>query len=178
MKNTQTSDKKKFKIRVLDIVIVLLVIASIAGVYFRYNLIDVLTGAKNLDDYAISFSIKDVRYTTEAYFNIGDKVWFADGGDEIGTLMEASDDSKNALIVVPATKTFLTEGNSRVIDVPYPVNTRIDATGRISCKGSYTAESGFLLGGKTHIASGDRFTVKTELVTVIIEGTSISLIED
>ena len=104
-------------------------------------------------------------------------MYYYDSGEELGTLIEASEDAKNALIVVPSTKSFVPEGASQAVEVAYPSNTRIDATGRMVCKGSFSDQSGFLFKGKEHIAPGDILAVKTELVTVNIIVTDISPVE-
>ena len=84
----ETSKKRSPRFSVLDAVIILLVIVAVAGVYFRYNIIGFISGAQNLEDYAISYSIKDIRYTTPNYINVGDEVYFADDGEHFGTLIQ------------------------------------------------------------------------------------------
>ncbi|MBQ8848915.1 MAG: hypothetical protein IJ011_01115 [Clostridia bacterium] len=162
------------KFRALDVVIIILILTAVAGVYFRYNILDMLTGNKNLKDYVVSFEISDILYSTENYINVGDKVYYNnDSGEELGTLIEASEDAKNALIVVPAIKNFIPDGENRAVEVSYPVNTRIDASGRMKCRGTYSEDGGFLVGGTDYLAAGDKIAVKTDLVTVEITVTNI-----
>lgn len=172
--DTENSGALRFK--ALDVVIIVLILAAVMGVYFRYNILDTLTGSKNQKDYVVSFDITDVQYKTENYINIGDSVYLKNG-EELGTLIEASEDAKNALIVVPATKTFVPEGGNRAVEVTYPINTRINASGRILCRGSYTEDGGFLLKGTEHMAIGEKLSVITELVSVEITITNIVLAE-
>ncbi len=175
--NAEKKDRSGLKIKALDVVIIVLLVAVVAGVYFRYNILDMLTGSRNLKEYTVSFEIKDIQYKTENYINVGDKVYYYDSSEELGTLIEASEDAKNALIVVPSTKTFVPEGTNQAVEVAYPSNTRIDATGRMVCKGTFSDQSGFLFKGKEHIAPGDVISVKTELVTVNIIVTDIAPVE-
>ena len=76
MKNKSViADKKSrsgLRIKALDVVIIVLLVAVVAGVYFRYNILDMLTGSKNLKEYTVSFEIKDIQYKTENYINVGD----------------------------------------------------------------------------------------------------------
>jgi len=44
---------KRARIKALDIVIILLIITSLVGVYFRYSLLDTLNGRKNMKEYAV-----------------------------------------------------------------------------------------------------------------------------
>lgn len=164
------------KFKALDVVILILILTAVVGVYFRYNILDTLTGSKNLKDYVVSFEINNVQYKTENYINIGDKVYYSNG-DELGTLIEASDNAKMALIPKPTTINYLPYGELQAVELTYPENTRIDAQGRIQCKGRYTSESGFLHNGNTPVSVGDRISVKTELVTVEITVTNIAVAE-
>ena len=182
MKNQNVKDNEKnnggVRFRALDVVIIILILAAIVGVYFRYNILDTLTGNLNQKDYIVSFEINDIAYSTENYINIGDKVYYNSGsGDDIGKLMEASEDAKNALITVPAITSFVPDGENRAVEVSYPKDTRIDASGRMLCSGTYSVESGFLLNGRDHLSAGDKISVKTNLVTVEIVITNITLAE-
>ena len=170
---SEEKNKSGIRFRALDFVIIILVILVVVGVYFRYNILDMLTGNKNLSEYTVSFEIKDIQYKTENYINVGDKVYYYDSGDEIGTIITASTNSDNALIRTPAIKSFVPDGGNQAVEVAYPENTRIDASGRIQCKGSFSEESGFLLGGTDSISPGDVISVKTALVTVDIIVTDI-----
>lgn len=179
MKKKIVNDAEKgsaVKFKALDVVILVLILLAVVGVYFRYNILDTLTGAKNLKDYVISFEIDNVQYKTEDYINIGDKVSY-NNGEELGTIIEASANTKNALIVYPTTVDYVPNGSTLAEELSYPENTRIDAEGRIKCRGSYTADGGFLLKGKTPVSVGDKISVKTELVTVQISVTNIDPIE-
>lgn len=164
------------KFKALDVVILVLILTAVVGVYFRYNILDTLTGNKNLKDYVISFDITDVQYKTENYINIGDKVYY-NNGEELGTLIEASDNTKNALIVYPTIVNYVPEGSTLAEEVSYPDLTRIDAEGRMKSRGTYSTDSGFLLKGTDPIAVGDKISVKTDLVSVEITITGITVVE-
>ena len=161
------------RFRALDAVIILLVLTAVLGVYLRYNQLDLLTSKQNQKDYVISFSVKDIRYTTpEYYVSVGDMVYFADDGEEMGTLLSAADGLNIALSYRPATKTFLTEDGT-VREVQYPNNeSRVDANGRMLCRGSYTEDGGFLMNGSRYLSAGQTVSVRTERVTITV------LIED
>ena len=174
MKATKESAIKKTpRFSVLDAVIILLVIIAVVGVYFRYNIIGFITGAQNLDDYAISYSIKDIRYTTPNYMSVGDEVYFAEDGEHFGTLINASE-NMGALSITPASKYFTTS-NAEVVEVFYPDSqSRVDAFGRLSCRGRYSSDGGFLLNGSVYLAAGQYVNVQTESVSVTIRIEDIS----
>ena len=182
MKNQNVKDGEKnngsVRFKALDFVIIILILAAIVGVYFRYNILDTLTGNPNQKDHIVSFKINDIIYSTENYINIGDKVYYnSNSGEEIGKLIEASEDVKNALLAVPAVTSFIPDGENLVKEASYPEDTRIDASGRMLCRGTYSIESGFLLNGRDHLSTGDKISVKTDLVTVEIVITDITLAE-
>ena len=137
------------------------------GVYFRYSILDFFTGAQNLDDYTVSYSIYDIRYTTVNYINIDDKVYFASDGEEFGTLTNVSE-NMGAVSYTPASEYF-TKSDGSIIEVVYPNNqSRVNAQGRLNCRGRYSDEGGFLVNGSTHLASGQYIDVYTDYVTVTI----------
>ena len=182
MKNSNVKDNEKnnggVRFRALDIVIIILILAAVAGIYFRYNILDTLTGRLNQKDYIISFEINDIMYSTENYINIGDKVYYNSGsGENVGKLIEASEDSKNALSVRYAKIDIIPEGEKQVYEAYYPKDTRIDASGRMLCSGTYSVAGGFLLNGTDHVSAGDKLAVRTDLVTVEIVITDIALAE-
>ena len=46
------------KFKILDAVIILLIITSVLGIYFRYNVMDTLKNQKDMKEYVISFSVQ------------------------------------------------------------------------------------------------------------------------
>ena len=171
-KNTKKSNEKDRStpgFRAMDAVIILLVITAVIGVYFRYNILDLITKKQNLSDYTISFSIEDIRYTTPNYINIGDKFYYADDKEELGVLISESANMSNmALGVQPASKYFM--GSDGVVEeIYYPnLESRVDAKGRIQCRGRYTDDGGFLVNGSRYLSAGQSISVQTELVSVVI----------
>ncbi len=180
-KRIKNSEKAKngFKIKALDVVIILLIITVVVGVYFRYNILDMLTGSKDHKEYIVSFEIKDIQFQTynENYIQIDDNVYFYDSGELLGTLIGVNDDSQNALRATPTTTSFIPDNETQAVELSYPPETRVDANGRMKCLGTYSAESGFLLKGIDHIAPGDIIAVKTNRLTVNITVTDITVAE-
>ena len=166
----------KAHFNVIDACILVLVIAIVLGMYFRFNIVDKLWEKTQTKEYTVSFSIENIRYTTPAYMSIGDSVYFANDKEEFGTLIAASD-NVNVLSIVPASEYF-PDGEGGIIEVFYPDDeTRIDAKGRMSCYGYYDENGGFTVGGSHYIAPGQSVQVYTELVSVTMTITNIELVE-
>lgn len=166
--------KQRPKFKILDAVVILLVLVIVLGVVFRFNLTENILGKKDIQDYTISFVIEDVRYTTPNYLNVGDKIYSASNGEQIGTLIQATDDMSNiALRVTPASK-FFNKADGTIAEVFYPNDeSRVDAMGRMACRGMYSPEGGFLLNGTAYLSAGQTILVQTELVSFIMTVTEI-----
>ena len=180
MEEIQVKQKKNGKrpgIKVLDVVIILMVLLVIVGIYFRYNTLDFVENNLNKKEYTISFSIKDIRYTTPDHVAVGHAVYLADSGDLMGTLIAPTDDMKNIALKCTATSKYFSDGNGKNVEVIYPADTRVDAEGKMTCEGLYTSDGIFLLNGTTHLAAGKTVDVKTEKVTVTITVENIAEVE-
>ena len=174
-KNYDTEDIKRApRFKLLDAVVILLVLVAVVGVYFRYNMMESFLSRRNIQDYTISFTIRDIRYTTPNYINVGDQVHDASSGELMGSIIQESDDMSNmALRVTPASR-FFTRGDGTIAEVFYPNDeSRVDANGRMACRGSYTSDGGFLLNGTTSMCAGQSVAVETELVSFVLTITEI-----
>ncbi len=159
----------------IDAMIIILVVLAVVGIYFRHSIIDFLTNERNSDEYVVSFSIEDIRYTTPNYMNVGDNVYFASNGELLGSLMSESA-NQGALNITPASKYF-TDSNGEIHEVFYPEETRVNAKGRLLCIGAYNTEGGFCIDGNTYIGAGQSIEVFTESVTVTITVIAIEVYE-
>ena len=182
MKKKQMNESEVTKatprFKALDAVVILLVILAVVGVYFRYNLLDRIATNQKWKDYTVSFSIENIRYTTPNYIDVGDVVYCADNGEQLGVLLGESEDMPNiALSVTPSSQVFIMEDGT-MERVYYPNSeSRVNASGRMLCTGSYTEDGGFLVNGSRYLAAGQTVDIKTELVTVSIVIHDIALAE-
>ena len=164
--------KAKAHFNIIDATIIVLVLAVIFGIVFRSHIIDMLWAQSKTDDYVVSFSIENIRYSTPSYLSVGDEVYFDEGSGLLGTLVSESE-NVNALNITPASEHF-TDANGNIVEVFYPdEESRVDTKGRIQCRGYYGEDGGFSVEGRHYIAPGQSIKVRTELVTVTINITSI-----
>ena len=178
-KNKAKAERTSPRFGVLDAVIILLIIVAVVGVYFRYNIIDFVSSMRNLENYSVSYSVENIRYTTPTpnFINIGDEVYFADDGEHFGTLTNVSENA-GVMNVTPASEYF-TKSNGEVVEIMYPDSqSRVDAVGRLICTGNYSDEGGFLVNGKTFIAAGQYVAVRTEYVSLTIRIEEIIILEE
>ena len=174
-KEFSQGNKRNVHFNVIDALIIILLVAIVLGVYFRFNIVESLKGDDNTEVYTVSFSIENIRYTTPSYMNVGDAVYFGDTGEFFGVLISESE-NQSVLSIMPASEIFIdSAGNLK--EVYYDEDTRIDARGRIECKGIYNEEGGFCIDGTRYIAPGQTIEINTELVTLNIIVTSIDKVE-
>ncbi len=172
-KEGAAATNKKAHFNIIDAAIIILVISVILGIVFRSHIIDRLWAESNTEDYIVSFSVDNIRYTTPAYLEVGDEVCFADNGELFGKLMSESD-NVNALNITPASEYF-TDSKGNVVEVFYPdEESRVDTKGRIECRGYYDEDGGFSIDGRHYIAPGQSVNVRTELVTFTVRITDIA----
>ena len=175
-KDKAAKQPRSFKVGVFDVAIILIVILSVVGIYFRFNLIESITQSSTTKDVVISYRISNIRHTTPNYISVGDKVYISSSGELLGTIINASEEMSNALNVTPSSEEFLVDGD--YVEVFYPNSeSRVDAHGRLTCTGAYTEDRGLLINSSTHITAGQSFEVRTELATFVITITSIDLSE-
>lgn len=161
---------------VLDAVIILLVVAAICGIYFRYNIMDAISQKKNIKDYTVEFAIENINSTTTRYIQENDEVRFASNGEVLGSFIKnANSMSDSILSITPASKMFTEQG--KVIKVYYPEDTRVDVKGWLRCKGTYSENGIFLVNGSVAVSSGELITVNTDEVTVTLRIVSIAAFE-
>lgn len=168
------------KFHLLDVVIIILVLAIIAGIYFRYNVFDTLGNLKNQSEAHITFSVRDIRDTTELYIKIDDGVYFKEDGTHLGTIMPYTENSTMPLEVGFANESFLIKDPKdelqqpgTLMEVQYPLDTRINASGKIKAKGIFGSDGSFMLNGSMYLSAGQKYTVCTEKVTLEITITGI-----
>ena len=167
IKNKEKKPGRLPKFHILDAAIIILILSAVLGIYFRYNVFDMLGNYKEQDTAQIVFSVKNIKETTKSFIKINDEVYFKDDGSKLGTIIQGEENSNDALVgIVPATATFVENGN--LITVSDPSGTRINATGRIRCKGLFSDDGSFKLNGTEYLSSGQTKVICTELVTVEI----------
>lgn len=169
---TVKSKQNRPRFNALDAFIIILIIVAVVGVYFRYSILDFLRSDMTTEQYVISYSIDDVRYTTPNYMQVGDEVYFASNGKLFGTLLRESE-NQGVLSIMPASKEFV-DSKGDVKNVFYPNSeSRVTAKGRLLCEGNYDSNGGFFVDKNTYIAAGQVINVKTDMVSVSMRILSI-----
>lgn len=180
-KKAKSEKTRRFpKFGVLDAVIILLVIAVVVGIYFRYSFFDTLSGVKNMKECYVTFKTGNTTTDTTRELDKDDLVYFKSDGETFGTLTVKSEEISTVIQEQPATNTVFKDGKAYP-DVQYPQGidgSLIYGTGVIKCSCLITEDGSFLLNGSTYISIGQTYTVCTEKVTLDITITRIELIDE
>ena len=172
---TSASRKRFPKFSVLDVVIILLVIAIVVGIYFRYSFFDTLSSTKNMKECYVYFETQNTTQAHLSVFETGDAVYFKSNGETLGTLTGESEEKPLPILTYPAVHNVVLDGKTYV-DVEYPQNAEeplIYGTGVICATCAITEDGSYLLNGSTYISVGESYTVCTEDATIVITVTQI-----
>ncbi len=175
-KDIYSQGKRASHFNVIDALVILLIVAVVLGIYFRFNLVEQFSNMGDKKEYVVSFSVDDIRATTPEFIKVGDN-FYLDDGELFGAIVSEEQGSTEAVNIMPALK-FFTDSEGKVVSARYPNNqTRIDVKGRLSCLGTYSEESGFCLGGTKYFAPGQTVALHSELVSLNVTIVSIEAVE-
>jgi hypothetical protein len=179
-KDSQKPQKERRfpKFGVLDAVIILLVIAIVAGIYFRYSFFDTLNSMKNMKECYVTFKTDKITTNVSREMYDGDAIYFKSDGSSFGTLAVKSEEITMVIQEQPATSTVFKDGKTYA-DVQYPQGmdgSLIYGIGTIKCNCAVSENGSYLLNGTTYISPGQTYTVCTEKVTVNIMITDIEVV--
>ncbi|MBQ8837169.1 MAG: DUF4330 family protein [Clostridia bacterium] len=136
--------KKKFRINILDFLIIALVVLCIVGAALRGY---IMKGDDKLDgDVAvISFKIENIQAESADCFKDGDTVYWPAYECDFGTLVgdiEYTD------------AVYYVEDDGQIFELTLDDHSRIDVRGTIECKGNFNKDGSFSLNGNKYIAPG------------------------
>ena len=155
----------RIRFNIIDLVIVIALLACVAGVYLRYNFGEQYGVEHELAQYEITFEVTNIRYTSVDAFPEGDAVYLKNGGKYMGSIIGIDSTTPSEMVY--------TDLSGNIIQIYYPENSRIDLVGRLLASGTMTA-GGFMLDGNTHLAAGTSYAVQTPHIDVTLVITDIS----
>lgn len=162
----KTKKKATTRFNVIDLIIIILALACIAGIYIRYASLDDINAQAALDSAQVSFLVQDIRNTSAKFFENAEKeVYFADEKVKFGEFMRG-------FTITPAEK-YMTDESGNVYKAVYPENTRIDVRGKILSEGRWT-DTGFYVDGSIYIAPGKEIKIATSDITVTLIVTEVT----
>lgn len=133
--------KRKFRINILDFLIVAMVILCIVGAFMRMY---TKTNDVKLESQkaTVSFLIQDVQSASQYAFTDGDRVYSPELECELGYI-------EGEVVATPAA--FYNEDGGAFVKT-YSEGLRVDIRGKFVCEGTWTDASGFAANGTQYIA--------------------------
>jgi len=168
----ETKQKKRKGLGALDVFIILGLLAVIAGVGLRSYMnryADVGTAAV-LEDYVISFEVKDIRDSSNArHMKPGDKFYLKDTGAYFGELTEENTVSPAETFYELDDGTIVKAANSGTGD-----NYRVDVRTSVKTQGLLSGDGSFLLGGNTYLGLNKELQIYSKYLAITVKITGIT----
>ena len=174
MEAHKTKKRSNVRFNILDFLIVLIVLLCVFSLVARYTtVLNDIGISGQLDQYEVSFTVSELRYTTPNFFRIDDAVYLQnDDCTYVGQLLSREIGSTDALTITLSSQYVQQE--TGFVSAYYADNTFVDVSGRILCQGSINTDGYFLLGGNILISEGQKLAVCTDLVNFEMTVTSIT----
>lgn len=168
----ETKHHKRKGLGALDVFIILALLAVIAGVGLRAYMnrnADVGT-AEVLEDYVISFEVKDIRDSSNArHMHPGDKFYLKDTGAYFGALTEENTVNPAETFYEMPDGSIVKAANTGTGD-----NYRVDVKTSVIAQGVLSSDGSFLLGGNTYIGLNKELQIYSKYLAITVKITGIS----
>ncbi len=142
MTSSENRQNKKMSISVIDVMIILAVIACIAGVFVHYRVYEKTHEVMTDDVCMVSVLIKGASLELGEGITLGEQIFFENGEEKFGKAVEVNKNS--ATVYRKNSNGEMVESiDEELLDIVI----RIEASGALY-------ESGFLVNGTEYVASG------------------------
>ena len=177
MKAEAKSPKRLWRWNVLDVAIVLVLIASIASIGYRYYQTRAAAEEDHLQTVQLSFSAHQVLPGAVSALAQGDAVYLADTQDRMGTLVAHPQSvGSNCPVFAPSATLTLLSDKGDYVKVAMPEGTLLDVQGTVRCQGTIAQDGSFLLNGRYVLTPGESVQIYTERVQMNVTVNSISIL--
>ena len=172
---------------VIDVLIIVVVIACVAGVALRYTVLNENWNQKNDEVYYITFRADPLSYSAYSTLLASSSeqndnwIYLDDGITRLGTV---SVSNSGTLAGVPETLKFKLSDGSEITASYAGDESENDVTwtltGKIRCNGSVSQDGGFLLNGKRYIGVNEKLSVYSKYCDfdLTITGIARSVVSD
>lgn len=152
-------NKKRFNI--IDVVLILALIAVVAGVAVRSGFTDKFSQKLDGGYIEYDFIINSIKATSQERFEEGTKIYSQTTQNEIGEITSVEFRGAEAYIELPS---------GEIVKTVIP--DRIDVIGKAKVKGNLDSDGRCMLEGTTHIAAGKNIFARTKDITFMftVEG--------
>lgn len=161
MKTEVKNTKRVVRGNLLDLVIILLLMAAIFSVVYRYYMSDQGTTDDELRQASVTFRVESTLPALASALTHADPIYSAIDGEQIGTLVRHPM-ATTAPVISETANILVEQGDGQYVRVDYPNGDRVDVEGVMDCRGTVTDSGVFVLNGETEISPGQVLNVYTE----------------
>ena len=161
MKTEVKNTRRAVRGNLLDIVIILLLLAAIFSVGYRYYMSEQSTSDDELRQANVTFRVEDTVPALASSLTHADPIYSSEGGEPIGTLVRHPMAVTSPVLTTAAT-VLVENGDGSYVRVERPNSDRVDIEGIMGCRGTVDERGVFLLDGITEISPGQILHVHTE----------------
>ena len=166
--------KKKIRFNIIDIIIIVAVVACVAGIILRVVLTDNFKSTDNMKEYIMTFNANGLSYAQligieqalDENKTGGNFVSFADKNESFGTLYSITESELLYIESHNGDKIYFEIGENEVSVVGNDDSWKEDSVwyikGAIICKGEYVSGKGFMLNRDTYLAANSTVDVTTK----------------
>ncbi len=168
MKNEEKSTRRLWRRgNVLDIVIVLLLVAAIVTVGYRYYKGREEAIGAQMQTVMLTFRAEDVSAALPALIRLSETVYLNGTNEVLGEVVLHPHATSDTPFFVTAARDIVSDANGNFADAELPDIGLRDMEGMIRCQGSMEGTT-FLWNGKTPITRGQVLVIRTEYATLSI----------
>lgn len=168
MRNEEKSTKRLWRRgNVLDIAIVLLLVAAIVTVGYRYYKGREEAIGAQMQTVMLTFQAEDVSAALPALIQLGEMVCLNGTNEVLGEVVPHPHATNGTPFSVTAARDVVSDALGNLADVELPDVGLRDIEGIVRCQGSMDGTT-FLWNGKTPITQGQALVVHTEYATLTI----------
>lgn len=170
----RSEDKNKKRMwrrgSVLDIAIVLVLLAAIATVGYRFYQSAGENSGEDIKDVVVTFQVERAPEAIATMVKQNDKIYLDGAQGLLGTALDVSAEGDSIFAVTPVQATT-TDDDGEQVTVTLPL---VDLSGGVLCRGTLQQDGSFLLDGRTPITPGQQLTVHTETATFTLTVMALS----
>ena len=149
MKTEEKSNKRFWRRgNVLDIAIILVLVAAICVIGYRYYAAN--AGGDEADTRAVQirFAVENVLPGTADALTTGDVLYWESNQQAIGTLALHPQATGTSPVAIFPSEQLLHDAGGNYVSVSSPEGARVDWEGLLNCRGSFHEQNAFLLDGR------------------------------
>ena len=172
---TEVKKTKRFWHRgnVLDIAILLIVIASIVSIGYRYYQTREGVSDEQLRTAELTLTAQAVEPGVINALTQGNVVYLKNTGEVLGTLEKHPQATGSCPVEFHAASVIMTDEHGNYVQASMPDGTLLDLTAVIKSRGTVDEEGVFLLDGRYAVVPGQRISVYTERVSMVLTVTQV-----